>query len=87
MRKPKLKAEKSPIYSAVFPGLCFVYSLKVIRLFSKIWGKFTRKTKFSLWRAPVISALFVFKWGHSGLAFKDLSEITVVGKAAKVGNI
>ena len=30
--KPKLKIEKSPIYRQDFPGLCFIYSRKVIKL-------------------------------------------------------
>lgn len=35
IRNPKLNAEKSPIYLSALPELCFVYSLKVIRLASE----------------------------------------------------
>lgn len=34
IRKPKLNAENKPIYCAVFPFTCEVYSRKVIRLAS-----------------------------------------------------
>ena len=32
IKKPKLNNEKSLIYFPALPGLCFVYSLKVIKL-------------------------------------------------------
>ena len=35
IRNPKLNSEKSLIYFIALPGLCFVYSLKVIRLASE----------------------------------------------------
>ena len=51
-----------------------------MRLFSKIWGKFTRKTKFSLWRTPERAVRFLylrFKRGHK-LKLKEVRLVLAV---------
>ena len=64
-----------------------------MRFFSKIWGKFTRKTKFSLWRTPevagrifysalVVSLLFLYTaGGATRYSFKNGAEVVLVVKS------